>query len=222
MGWRGLRMAVDRPGMIRPQLRALLSAASGRMLHIMFPLVTLPAELDEAHNLLDREIERAKKRGQVLPEKIMIGAMVETPSAAWRTEQLAQKVDFLSVGGNDLAQFYFAADRDSERVQRRYDPMNPGFLSFLKMTVEKARRAGVPLSYCGEQAADLVTAAALVGIGVERFSIPASTVGPFRRLVRSVDAGGIGAWLDARMHLPRVSLRAEFAEYLQEKSAALE
>lgn len=222
MGWRGLRMAVDRPGMIRPQLRALLSAAAERTLYIMFPLVTLASELDEAQDLLDREVERAKKRGQALPQKVSIGAMIETPSAAWRADIIAGKVDFLSVGGNDLAQFYFAADRDSERVQRRYDPMNPGFLSFLKMTVDKADAAGTPLSYCGEQAADLVTAAALIGLGVNRFSVPASTVGPFRRLVRSVSAAELGGWLDARLGRPAMSLREEFASYLKSKGAALE
>ena len=222
MGWRGLRMAVDRPGMIRPQLRALLSAAAGRTLHIMFPLVTVAGELDEARRLLDREIERARKREQALPAAIKIGAMIETPSAAWRAAQIAAKVDFLSIGGNDLAQFYFAADRDSERVQRRYDPMNPGFLSFLKMTVQKAKTAGVPLSYCGEQAADLVTAAALIGLGVEQFSVPASTVGPFRRLVRSMDAGAVGAWLDERMDKPETTLRDALAAYLKGAGAALE
>lgn len=222
MGWRGLRMAVDRPGMIRPQLRALLSAASERTLHIMFPLVTLASELNEAQNLLDREIDRAKKRGQTLPEKIVIGAMIETPSAAWRADIIANKVDFLSVGGNDLAQFYFAADRDSERVQRRYDPMNPGFLSFLKMTVEKANKAGAPIAYCGEQAADPVMAAALIGLGVERFSVPASTAGPFRRLARSINAADLGGWLDQRMAMPAASLRPAFADYLKDKAAALE
>ena len=100
--------------------------------------------------------------------------------------------------------------------------MNPGFLSFLKMTVDKAGAAGTPLSYCGEQAADLVTAAALIGIGVNRFSVPASTVGPFRRLVRSVSAAELGAWLDARLGRPAMSLREEFASYLKSKGAALE
>ncbi len=222
MGWRGLRMAVDRPGMIRPQLRALLAAAAGRSLYLMFPLVTLTAELDGARSLLDREIERAKKRGKKLPKSVNIGAMIETPAAAWMADQIASKVDFLSIGGNDLAQFYFAADRDSERVQRRYDPMNPGFLGFLRMTVEKAKSANAPLSYCGEQAVDLVTAAALIGIGVTQFSLPAGTVGPFRRLARSVNAREIGAWLDERLQSPDLTLREPFTAFLNDKGAALE
>jgi len=222
MGWRGVRMAVDRPGIIRPQLRALLSAAAGRELYLMFPLVTLASELDDMRALLDREVERAKKSGRDLPRAINIGAMIETPAAAWQADQIAAKVDFLSIGGNDLAQFYFAADRDSERVQRRYDPMNPGFLSFLQMTVQKALKAKAPLSYCGEQAVDPVTAAALIGLGVTQFSLPAGSVGPFRRLVRSVNASDLAAWLAVEMQKPYLSLREGYAQFLKDKGAALE
>lgn len=222
MGWRGLRMAVDRPGMLRPQLRALLAAGAGHSLHIMFPLVTLSKEMDDARMLLQREVERAKRRKKKLPKEIKIGAMIETPAAAWRVDMIAKKVDFLSIGGNDLAQFYFAADRDSERVQRRYDPMNPGFLSFLKMVVEKAKASKVPLSYCGEQAADPVTAAALVGLGVTQFSLPAPAVGPFRRMSRSLSASHIAAWLEERLPLPQESLREEFAQFLRKNGVVIE
>ena len=216
MGWRGLRMAVDRPGMIRPQLRALLTAAAGRTLYIMFPMVTLAEEMNDARALLDREVERANRKGDALPTDIKIGAMIETPAAAWQIDLIAQKVDFLSIGGNDLAQFYFAADRDSDRVQRRFDPLNPGFLSFLKTCVEKARAAKAPLSYCGEQAADPVMAAALVGLGITNFSVPATVVGPFRRMTRSVNTAQIGEWLVERLPQPTQSLRAELAAYLRE------
>jgi phosphotransferase system enzyme I (PtsP) len=222
MGWRGARMAVDRPGMIRPQMRALLSAAAGRDLWVMFPFVTVPAEVDEIRELLDREIDRAQRRGKELPASIKVGAMIETPSSAWRADLIAAKVDFLSIGGNDLAQFYFAADRDSERVQRRYDPMNPGFLSFLKSTVERVNKTGKPLSYCGEQTTDAVTAAALIGVGVRQFSAPAAFVGPFRRLVRSLDAGKVAAWFRAHETAPVATLRPAFVEFLNEIDAVIE
>ena len=217
MGWRGLRMAVDRPGMIRPQLRALINASAGRVLYIMFPMLTLAQEVDDARNLLDREIDRAKRQSKPLPKEIKIGAMIETPAAAWRVDKIAPKVDFLSVGGNDLAQFYFAADRDSEHVQRRYDPMNPGFLSFLKECVGKARQAGAPLSYCGEQAADPVMAAAFVGLGITSFSLPATSVGPFRRMVRKLNAKEIGVWLEEHLPLPSKTIRPEFEAFLNQK-----
>ena len=222
MGWRGIRMTVDRPGMLRTQLRALISAAAGRSLYVMFPLVTLASEIDDARDLLAREIERAEKRKQTLPAEMQIGAMIETPAAAWRADAIGKKVDFLSVGGNDLAQFYFAADRESERVQRRYDAMNPGFLGFMAMTLDRARRAQVPLSYCGEQAVDASTAAALIALGVRQFSLPAAAVGQFRRLVRSIDAAQTHAWLMERLGEDVDSLRPFMMDYLRDVSASIE
>ena len=214
MGWRGIRMAVDRPGFLRPQLRALLSAGAGRDLHVMFPMVTLVAEVDAARALFDQEVALAKSRGKALPKSISIGVMVETPAAAWRLEKIASKVDFMSVGGNDLAQFYFAADRESELTQRRYDAMEPGFLSLLKMMADKARAAGKPLSYCGEQAADPVMAAALAAVGVTRFSLPATSIGPFRRMLRSLEVKKAQAWMDDALG-ETGSLREPFTAYLK-------
>lgn len=216
MGWRGLRMSVDRPGILRPQLRALLRAGAERDLFILFPMVTLPSELDTARGLLERERAIRERRGEALPKSIQIGAMIETPAAAWRLSEIAQRVDFLSVGGNDLAQFYFAADRESEMTQRRFDPIDPGFLSFLAMVIEKAKAAGKPLSYCGEQAADPVMAAALIGLGVTRFSIPATSVGPFRRMIRSLNASALSQWLAQRLAetAPGGDLRAEIKAFL--------
>jgi len=215
MGWRGLRMALDRPGMLRQQLRALLGAAAGVSLYIMFPLVTLPVEIDDARALVDREVERQRRQGKQPPRDIYIGAMIETPAAAWRVSDIARKVDFLSVGGNDLAQFYFAADRDSERMQQRFDCLNAGFLDFLKMTTDKAAAAGKPLSYCGEQTADPLMAAALVGIGITEFSLPATSVGPFRRQIRSLNRSDISKWLSARLRGDSVSLRDDLRGFLR-------
>lgn len=218
MGWRGLRLAVDRPGILRPQLRALLAAAAGRDLQLMFPMVTLASEIDAARALVEREIALRKKRGGDLPARIRIGAMIETPAAAWRLEEIAAKVDFLSIGGNDLAQFYFAADRESELTQRRFDPIDPGFLSFLKMLLDKAREHGRPVSYCGEQAADQVMASALIGLGVTRFSIPPTAVGPFRRLVRSIEAGALAGFVKERLG-GGAPFRAELAGLLESSGA---
>lgn len=221
MGWRGLRMAIDRPGIIRPQIRALLSASAGRELSIMFPMVTLAKELDAARALLDREVQRRKDAGRPLPTSIRVGAMIETPAAVWRMEEIASRVDFLSVGGNDLAQFYFAADRESELTQRRYDPIDPGFLSFLGLIVQKASASGTPLSYCGEQAADLLMAAALIGLGVRRFSIPATSVGPFRRMVRSIEAGAVSSWFETRVAQGGEGMRADLIAHLRQGGVEL-
>jgi phosphotransferase system enzyme I (PtsP) len=221
MGWRGLRIAVDRPGILRPQIRALLAAAAERELRVMFPMVTLASEVDVARRLLEQECELRRRRGKPLPSSIQVGAMIETPAAAWRVEEIAERVDFMSVGGNDLAQFYFAADRESELTRHRFDPIEPGFLSFLDMLSVRASRTGRPLSWCGEQAADPLMAAALIGLGIQRFSVPATSIGPFKRLVRSIDAGALADWLRARLKGRGGSFRDELADHLKASGAAL-
>jgi phosphotransferase system enzyme I (PtsP) len=221
MGWRGVRMTVDRPGLFRPQLRALLAAAAGRDLNILFPMITLAEELTAARALLDREIDHRQRRNRKMPKTIRVGAMIETPAAAWRVAEIAARVDFLSIGGNDLAQFYFAADRESELTQRRYDPLDAGFLSFVRRIADAAAAAEKPLTFCGEQAADPVMAAALISVGVRRFSSPASSIGPFRRLVRSLDAAASSSWLGARIDEGRKALRRDFVAMLRQHGAAV-
>ncbi len=221
MGWRGIRMAVDRPGLFRPQIRALLAAAAGRELNLLFPMITLVEEVDAARALLDREIEFRKRRNRILPASIRLGAMIETPAAAWRVSDIAERVDFLSIGGNDLAQFYFAADRDSEMTRGRYDPLESGFLSFIAEIAVKARKAGKPVTFCGEQASDLLMGAALIGVGFTRFSSSASTIGPFRRLLRSMDAASVSKWLKDRYEEKPANLRRAFTAMLKASGAAI-
>jgi phosphotransferase system enzyme I (PtsP) len=221
MGWRGMRMAVDRPGLFRPQVRALLAAAAGRDLYLLFPMVTVARELDAARTLIDREVEFRGKRGHALPRTISLGAMIETPASAWRIDEIAARVDFLSIGGNDLAQFYFAADRETEKTQRRFDPLDAGFLSFVARIAERARAAGKPLTFCGEQSSDPLMAAALIAAGVTRLSMPASAIGPARRLVRSMDAGNARRWLAERWEWAHPGLRREFSEMLKKSGVEL-
>ncbi|MEQ1930788.1 MAG: phosphoenolpyruvate--protein phosphotransferase [Parvularculaceae bacterium] len=221
MGWRGLRLSVDRPGILRPQLRALLAAAAERELHLMFPMVTLASEIEAAREVLDKEMALRRRWGRPLPSGIKVGAMIETPAAAWRVEEIAAVADFLSIGGNDLAQFYFAADRESPAMQRRFDPIDAGFLSFLQTVVSRAGRIGRPLTYCGEQAADPIMASALIGIGVRRFSLPATSIGWFRRLVRSLDAGEFSDWLGVEIAASRRGLREAIRARLEREGVAL-
>ncbi|MEM9262667.1 MAG: putative PEP-binding protein, partial [Pseudomonadota bacterium] len=197
MGWRGLRMAVDRPGILRPQLRALLAAGADRDLHILFPMVTTKEEMVVAQELVGREVSLREQRGQPLPASVSVGAMVETPAAAWTATSIAPHVDFFSIGGNDLAQFYFAADRNAARTQERYDPLDAGFLGFIKRVVEQSNAHGKSLSYCGEQAADPVFAAALLSVGIRRFSVPPTAVGQFKRMVRSVRVSDLVKWRES-------------------------
>jgi phosphotransferase system enzyme I (PtsP) len=147
--------------------------------------------------------------------------MIETPAIAWQIDQVAPKVDFLSIGGNDLAQFYFAADRDTRWVSARYDPLNPGFLSFVRMVVDGAARAGISVSYCGEQVSDPLIATALIGIGVTQLSVAATTVGPLRRLVRQLNAEELASWMDDRLDSSRDSLRTDLERWLKREGVLL-
>ncbi len=225
MGWRGLRMAVDRPGILRPQLRALLRAAAGQDLYVLFPMVTTPAEMVLARSLLDKEIAIQEQRGGAPPQSVKVGAMVETPAAAWTVGAIAPYADFFSIGGNDLAQFYFAADRNAALTQQRYDPLDIGFLSFIRLVAEKVGEAKKPLSYCGEQAADPVFGAALLAAGVRSFSLPPTAVGAFRRLVRSVQVSDLAQWYEetaAGASPERDEARARLALLLRSKGAMLD
>jgi phosphotransferase system enzyme I (PtsP) len=221
MGWRGLRMSIDREGLIRPQLRALLAAAAGQELNILLPLVTTSDEIHQARAIIDKEVERRERREQELPASIRIGAMIEIPSAAWQVEQIAPLVDFLSLGGNDLAQFFFAADREAEQLLGRYDPMHPGFLSFLKMISEKANAAGKPLCYCGEQAADPAMALALMALDITHLSVSASSVGPLKRMIRSTELSIVRTWLEEHLASSKQSLRDDLKAFATQRGIEL-
>ncbi|MBD0427854.1 phosphoenolpyruvate--protein phosphotransferase [Aquisalinus flavus] len=221
MGWRGLRMSIDREGLIRPQLRALIAAAEGRELNILLPLVTTSDEIVQARAIIDKEIERRKRQDKPLPSAIKLGAMIEIPSAAWRVEHIAPLVDFLSLGGNDLAQFFFAADRESDKLTGRYDPLHPAFLSFLKMIADKANLANKPICYCGEQAADPLMAMALMALDIQRLSVPASSIGPLKKMIRSIDLNELVAWLEPRLQSSKQTLRDELLEYAYRNGVAL-
>ncbi|RFB04528.1 phosphoenolpyruvate--protein phosphotransferase [Parvularcula marina] len=212
MGWRGLRMSLDREGLMRTQIRALISAARGRDLSFMFPLVTTREELITAKKMVDKELDRYRKlHGE--PPKIRIGSMIEIPAAAWQLREIARECDFLSIGGNDLAQFFFAADRETDAVSRRYDPLSPSFVSFLGRTVKEAKAAGKPIGYCGEQAGDSLMALALLAIGVETLSVPASAIGPLKAMIRSVTFGELRDEMARLMSLDLPSLRPALGEW---------
>src|SRR5260221_2437437 len=166
MGWRAIRIGLDRPAMLRRQLRALIQAANGRPLSVMFPMIPEVSELLSARGLLDLELERAKRRGQAVPERLRVGVMFEVPALAWQLDSLLKQVDFISVGTNDLLQFLYAADRGNTRLAGRYDSLSPPMLRLLHFVVEKVRPAGVDLAGCGERAGRPVETLAPLAIGV--------------------------------------------------------
>jgi len=187
MGWRAIRIGLDRPAMLRRQLRALLMAANGRPLSVMFPMISEVSELMGARRLLELELERARARGQATPERLRVGVMFEVPALAWQLDSLLPHVDFVSVGTNDLMQFLFAADRGNSRLAGRYDTLSPALLRLLHFVVEKARPAGVELAVCGEMAGRPVEALALLAVGVRTLSMTPGSIGPVKAMIRSLD-----------------------------------
>ena len=187
MGWRAVRVGLDKPGVMRMQLQALIRAAKGRPLTVMFPLITEMTEFQQARGHVMRELHREKSLGHPVPETVEIGAMMETPSLAYAPKAFFELTDFISVGGNDLKQFFFAADRENELVRRRYDTLNLSFLAFLEHVVARCAEAGTALSFCGEDAGRPIEALALAAIGFRTLSMRPASVGPVKALLRKVD-----------------------------------
>jgi len=216
LGWRAMRLLLDRPGVLRRQVRALMRAAAGRRLEIMFPMVAEVAELDAARAIVERERDRARGRGTPLPSAIAIGVMLEVPGLLWQLPVLLPKVEFLSVGSNDLLQFMFACDRGNPRLVNRYDSLAPGVLRLLRDLVRHCDRAGVGLALCGEMAGRPLEAMALVGLGLRKLSMTPSAVGSIKAMVRSLDTTRLSHYLDTLYDLPDHSLRDRLFHYAKD------
>ncbi|WP_371398459.1 phosphoenolpyruvate--protein phosphotransferase [Fretibacter rubidus] len=188
IGWRAIRIALDRPGLMRYQLRALIAAGAKRNLRVMFPMVATVDEFVEARALFDIEVKRASKLGQDLPHKIEIGVMLETPSLAWQINAICDHADFVSVGANDLMQFFFAADRDNARVADRYDPLHPAALSIMKFISDGCRKNGKSAAVCGAMASRPLEAITLIALGYDSLSMPVTGIGPVKSAVLALDA----------------------------------
>jgi phosphotransferase system enzyme I (PtsP) len=187
LGWRAVRLGLDRPALLRLQLRALISATRGRELRVMFPLVASVEEFRTARALVDHEIAWAQRRGRPAPSLLRVGAMIEAPSLLWHLDALLPMTDFVSVGTNDLMQYMFAADRGNPRVSDRYDFLSPPALRVMKTIQDACAESGTPVSVCGEMAGRPLEAFALVALGFDRLSMPPSGVGPVKRMVLSCD-----------------------------------
>src|SRR6185369_10408242 len=188
MGWRALRLSLERTTLMKAQARALIEASGGKVLRVMFPMVSEPWEYEEARSLFEEQVEWARKAHRKVPSRIEFGAMLEVPSLAEMLDQLLPRVDFISIGTNDLTQFLFAADRSEPRLAQRYDWLSPAILRFLKRVLDAARAAGVPARICGEMGGRPLEAMALIGIGADAFSITPAGVGPVKAMIRSLDA----------------------------------
>jgi phosphotransferase system, enzyme I, PtsP len=216
MGWRSLRIGLDRPALLRNQLRALLLASAGGDLRVMFPMVSEVAEFKAARKILDIEVTRMRERGMQVPGRIDVGAMIEVPILAWQIDPLLKVADFVSIGSNDLLQFLFASDRGNPAMSGRYDPLSPAVLAIVGHIASRGRAAGVPVSLCGEMAGRPLEAMALVGMGLRSLSMPVDSVGPVKRMLRSLDLEHFHRYLENFLDSSSHSLRDKLRNFAQD------
>lgn len=212
LGWRAIRIGLDRPALLRSQLRALVQAAAGRELTLMFPMIAEVAEFVEAKAILNKELERAEQRKAGPPTKVNVGTMIEVPSIVWQLPHLLKEVDFISVGSNDLMQFFFAVDRGNPKISDRYDTLSPSLLLLLRNIAEHCERAGKPFSICGDIAGRPLEAMALLGLGYRNFSMSSEAIGRVKEMALSADINKLQNFVrglcQSRDHSVRDQLRA--------------
>jgi phosphotransferase system, enzyme I, PtsP len=221
LGWRSVRITLDRPAVLRHQLRALLRAAGGRDLSVMFPMIAEVAELIRCRAILDLEVEHERRAGRPLPRCIRVGTMLEVPALAFQLDALLPLVDFISVGSNDLTQFLFAVDRGNPRISERYDTLAPGMLSFLQRIATRCAQAGVPMSVCGEMAGRPLDAMALIALGIRTLSVAAPAIGPVKTMIRSLDVQGAAAYLSGLLTSSDRSLRDKLKAFANDHGVVL-
>lgn len=223
LGWRAIRIGLDRPGLLRAQVRALLKAGGGREMKIMFPMVATVDEFARAKAIVQREIGHLERHGHELPSDVKLGVMVEVPSLLFQIDEMAREADFLSVGSNDLMQFLFAADRENPQMADRFDPLHPACLRALRCVAEAGARANIPVTLCGELGGKPLEAMALLAIGYRSLSMSPASVGPVKAMLLSLDLEALVEaakdWLDDRV--AGETLRPQFAAFAKKHGVAL-
>jgi len=213
MGWRALRVALEREGLLKAQARALLEAAAGRTLNVMFPMVSEPWEFDAAKAVFDQQLEFLRKQKRMLPEAIRYGAMLEVPALAEVLDILTPKISFLSIGTNDLTQFLFAADRANPKLAERYDWLSVPILRFLRRVLNGVEGHAIDVTVCGEMGGRRLEAMALLGIGIRRLSITPVSVGPIKEMVGRVNLAELGEAMAGWLATPPPSLRIALSDW---------
>ena len=215
LGWRAIRLGLDRPALLRTQLRALLRAGGGRSLKIMFPMIATVTEFDQAKELVERELTHLRRHGHKLPDEVEVGSMVEVPSLLYQLDELLEHVDFLSVGSNDLVQFLYAVDRGNPRVSGRFDPLSAPILRALKDIADKSRQYSKPVTVCGELASQPLGALALTALGYRSLSLTPSAVGPVKAMLLDLDCRKVTEFLNSLIEKPTaaVQIRAQLQKF---------
>ncbi|GLU30066.1 phosphoenolpyruvate--protein phosphotransferase [Brucella sp. NBRC 12950] len=223
LGWRAIRLTLDRPGLLRTQLRALLKAAGGRELKLMLPMVTEVSEVKAAREIIDREVRHLSRFAHTLPLNLKLGAMIEVPALLWQLDELMSLVDFVSVGSNDLFQFLMAVDRGNSLISGRFDQLSPAFLRTLRHIVDAGNRHGKSVTLCGEMAGRPLTAMALIGLGFRSISMSAASIGPVKAMLAALDAGKLNALLNEKLDKPNGahSLRELLLQFAEDNDIPL-
>jgi phosphotransferase system, enzyme I, PtsP len=213
MGWRSIRMSMERPALLRLQLRAMLMAGAGHDMKVMFPMIADVSEYILAKAAVDKEKAYLAARGHALPKSLQVGVMIEIPSLIWQLDQLLPMVDFASIGSNDLVQFLFASDRGNPKLSGRYDPLSPSALSAMRMIVDKGKQHGKKVTLCGELGGRPLEAMGLVGIGLTSMSMVPSGIGPVKAMIRTLDQAKLWTFMEPLMRSPAHSLRGDLMEF---------
>lgn len=221
LGWRAIRISLDLPETLRSQLYALAVASSGRPLEVMFPMVAEAAEIAQARAILRGALEQAAADGHT-PSRVKVGVAIETPSLVWQANTALRRVDFATVGTNDLLQFTFGADRDGVRMAERYDALSPPVLAMLRHLARAAEKANTPLAVCGNMASDPLAAMALIGLGLRSLSVVPPAVKPIRELAAQLDASEISRLIDDLIESEEHSIRDQFREFAESKGISVD
>src|SRR5271155_1538831 len=221
LGWRAIRIALDRPALLRYQIRALLAASAGKVLRLLLPMISNVAEFNSARALIDRELERARLLELPLPRQTLVGAMLEVPALMFMLPQILRSADFVSIGSNDLLQFVFAVDRTNPRVSRRYDALNPATLTLIRQIVRSAAEANGEVSLCGEMAGKPLDAMALIGLGLRTLSMHPANIGPVKMMIRSIDTREVAQFVGKLCGRTDHSLRTRLAAFAAERGIVI-
>ncbi len=216
MGWRGIRIALDRPAILLRQLRALIWATGGRQLHLMAPFIADVSEFVEFRKLVERELERADRKGRMRPSHVSVGAMLEIPSLLWQLPELAEAADFISIGTNDLMQFLFAADRESPQLQGRFDPVHPAMYRLLGQVAQVMHQHATPVSCCGEMVSHRAGAMLALASGLSSLSVTPAAVAGLRQFIRHVHVGEVREFVKQAAAQGRLN-RHSLQEYARDR-----
>ena len=222
IGWRSIRITLDRRTILRRQIRAMLRAAANKELNVMFPMISTVQEFLDAKETLLLEYEHEKQRNNPTARKVNVGIMIEVPSILFQLDDILQQVDFISVGTNDLYQFIYACDRSNPRLTHRYDVLSSPFLKILKMIIDKAGQYKVSCSVCGEMASNPLEAMCLIALGYRNLSVSGAKFASIKKMIMSMRHEDVADYIRTLLKSTKTSLRPQLTAYAYDHGIAIE